>query len=139
MTQTMTFTGSLTIQTCWCGIVHAVPQSLYDYQQREKDAGRQFMIHCPLGHEWITSGESTAAKLRRELDYANNRAIQECQRHDQTKAELRETELRRRAQAGVTTRIKNRIANGVCPCCKRTFKDLHAHMTSQHPDFTKAE
>ena len=36
---------------------------------------------------------------------------------------------------GQVTRIKKRVANGVCPCCNRTFKDLAAHMSTQHPDY----
>lgn len=39
------------------------------------------------------------------------------------------------AQKGVTTRIKNRIGNGVCPCCNRTFANLARHMKGQHPDY----
>lgn len=43
------------------------------------------------------------------------------------------------AQKGVTTRIKNRIANGVCPCCQRTFKNLARHMKGQHPNYTNPD
>lgn len=47
-----------------------------------------------------------------------------------------ETNARRlSAQRGVTTRIKNRVKHGVCPCCQRTFRQLAAHMKSKHPDF----
>jgi hypothetical protein len=33
------------------------------------------------------------------------------------------------------TRIKKRVAAGVCPCCNRSFKDLARHMAGQHPDY----
>ena len=39
------------------------------------------------------------------------------------------------AQKGVTTRLKNRVQKGVCPCCNRYFAQLQRHMTTQHPNF----
>jgi hypothetical protein len=27
------------------------------------------------------------------------------------------------------------VAAGVCPCCKRTVKQLAAHMKEKHPEF----
>lgn len=46
------------------------------------------------------------------------------------------TELRRRATKGVLTRTKNRVAKGACPCCNRYFRDVHSHITSQHPEYS---
>lgn len=46
------------------------------------------------------------------------------------------TEYQRRAQKGQNTRLKKRIAAGVCPCCNRSFANLREHMAGQHPDFT---
>ena len=40
-----------------------------------------------------------------------------------------------RSQKAAKTRLKNRVASGVCPCCNRTFKQLAAHMSRQHPEF----
>lgn len=39
------------------------------------------------------------------------------------------------AHKGHTTRLKNRIAAGVCPCCQRTFVNLARHMKGQHPNY----
>lgn len=39
---------------------------------------------------------------------------------------------------GVVTRTRNRIANGVCPCCDRSFTNLQRHMASKHPDYAHA-
>lgn len=136
MSETMTFTGELTIVSCWCGMKHAVPSSLNRHQHYERDHGRDFVIYCPLGHQYVAAGESEVARLKRELEQAKNRTLAEQQRHDQTRAELRETERRRQAQKGVTTRIKNRVQKGVCPCCNRTFTNLARHMAGQHPDFS---
>jgi len=49
------------------------------------------------------------------------------------------TERRLSAQKGVTTRIKNRVANGVCPCCKRSFTDLRRHMETKHPKYAETD
>lgn len=39
------------------------------------------------------------------------------------------------AARGQVTRLKNRAAAGVCPCCNRTFHQLVRHMAAKHPDF----
>jgi hypothetical protein len=130
--ETMTFTGELTIVTCWCGIVYALPSDLRSHQLREHDAGRSHAIFCPLGHESIPSGESRAAKLERQL--AAVRAS-----HDQTQADLRETRNKLNAEKAVKSRLKNRIAKGKCPCCDGTFANLRRHMTRLHPEFVEPE
>jgi hypothetical protein len=35
----------------------------------------------------------------------------------------------------VATRIRNRIAAGVCPCCTRTFKNVARHIKDKHPTY----
>lgn len=32
-------------------------------------------------------------------------------------------------------RIRDRVKNGVCPCCNRTFQNLAAHMKTEHKEF----
>ena len=51
---------------------------------------------------------------------------------DQLEAAIRDAEAQRVALA----RIRQRIANGVCPCCQRSFGNVRAHMETQHPDYT---
>jgi hypothetical protein len=54
--------------------------------------------------------------------------------------EIAERERRRaNGYKGHATRITKRAKAGVCPCCNRTFKQLAAHMASQHPTFTPME
>jgi hypothetical protein len=57
---------------------------------------------------------------------------------DQMRADRNQAKRSLAAQKGVTTRIKRRVANGVCPCCKRTFQDLARHMAGQHPRYAEA-
>ena len=121
--------GQLTVVRCWCGIQHAVPASLRDEQLRKfNDGGQPQTIYCPLGHRYKPAGVTAAEKLRRSLQ-------QERAAHDQTKSALQDAEHSRRAQKAATTRLKNRVANGVCPCCHRSFKNVRRHMDNQHPDY----
>lgn len=124
--------GELVVLRCWCGIQHAIPQSLRNEQLRQHDEGKSMGVYCPLGHSYVPSGESKAEKLRKQL--AAERA-----RHDQDRADLRDRIQREkhhsRALKAAKTRLKNRIAKGVCPCCNRSFQNLHRHMQNQHPEF----
>ncbi|KKM85207.1 hypothetical protein LCGC14_1291410 [marine sediment metagenome] len=121
--------GQLTVLRCWCGIQHAVPASLRDEQLREFNDGRQpELIYCPLGHQHCPAGVTEAERLRRRLQ-------QQKAAHDQTKAQLRDAKNQGRAEKAAKTRLKNRIANGVCPCCHRTFANLARHMDKKHPAY----
>jgi DNA repair exonuclease SbcCD ATPase subunit len=87
----------------------------------------------------VKAGEGEAATLARKLKEDRDLIARINAAHDQTKATLRDTEKSLIAQKGVTTRIKNRASNGVCPCCNRTFQNLARHMHTKHPDFAKSE
>lgn len=125
-------TEKLVVERCWCGILHAIPESL-DKQARGES---RHTVYCPLGHDWVVR-ETAAQKLQKELQ-------RERQQHDQTRAALADekVEVRRQrhlvnAERSAKTRIKNRVANGVCPCCTRSFSNLRRHMESKHPNYTK--
>lgn len=141
MTQTISeYAGQLVVERCWCGIQHAVPQSLVDEQRRQFNDGQtQMGIYCPLGHSWQFNGKGEADRLKEELTRKENQLIASRANHDQTRAELRETERRRRAEKGAKTKLKKRIANGVCPCCNRYFERLHKHIAHMHPDYVTPE
>lgn len=129
MAITMEFTDRLVVVTCWCGINHAVPQDLRNYQQRCHDDGRTVPdIHCPLGHVHVPSGKGKAALLEERLEAERRRSGRLAHERDQAEA-------RRAAQKGATTRAKKRHAAGMCPVCKRTFKQVGRHMASQHPNY----
>jgi len=32
-------------------------------------------------------------------------------------------------------RLQKRVANGVCPCCTRSFANLRRHMETTHPEY----
>ena len=127
-TGTMNYTGQLTITTCWCGIVHAVPQELEDYQQRaHRNGEKEVTIYCPLGHAGIPSGKGEAARLRDQLAEQERKTA--SAREDARIAQAQIVALEAEA-----TRKAKRAAAGVCPCCNRSFVQLARHMKSKHPD-----
>ena len=122
---TQTYTGTLYLQDCIeCGISFGVPKS-FDRERREDEKS----FSCPNGHEQFYT-EGTSTRLKRELEQAEGRLIAAEDQRDATQRTLRTTR-------GHLTRVRNRIANGVCPCCRRTFDDLHAHMLTEHPHFSE--
>lgn len=129
-TADLTYSGELTIVTCWCGVKHAVPIELRQFQLRQFEQGKDHPAWCPHGHRYSLAGKTDADRLRDQL-------VAERARHDQTKAALKATERSRSAIVGQTTKLKKRIAAGVCPCCHRSFANLHRHMEGQHPEYAK--
>jgi hypothetical protein len=112
-----------------CGCVFGVPGGFT--AQRRSD-NRTF--YCPNGHR-MSYHENETDKLRRERDRLAQR-IAEKDDEIKRQRELREgTERQLTATRAVVTRIKNRVGKGVCPCCNRTFENLHRHMTSKHPTY----
>jgi len=138
-----TFAGytDLTTMCCpTCGVLYALPRRLID--EAHSRGNRELVWYCPNGHELGYNdppGESEADRLRRELERARNRAASKSAALDQTKAELRGQKARASRFKNDRDRERTRAANGVCPCCNRTFKQLARHMKSQHPEFPVPE
>jgi hypothetical protein len=106
-----------------------------------KDAKRELketheIFWCPYcGKSQYFPHKSENEELKEVLERYRKKLVGERARHDQTKAD-RDYEKRRRASMqGVVTRTKKRIGKGICPCCNRYFKNLHRHMTNQHPEY----
>ena len=129
---TISFTDTLVVMTCWCGINHAVPEDLRDYQRRQHDDGREVIsIYCPLGHTHVPAGKSEAQKLRERLERERDHSARVAAARDQAEASAR-------AYKGAATRARKRAAAAVCPCCKRSFVQLRRHMAAKHPDYDPA-
>src|SRR4051812_17173348 len=94
MTQTLSYYGTLVVLTCWCGMKHAVPEDLRNFQLRQHNDGVKNVvsIYCPLGHQHIPSGEGRAAKLAREKQAAEELASRRLAALDQEKAERKAAE-----------------------------------------------
>ena len=124
----ITFKENVTLikQVCHsCGVCYAIPERL-DTDRRENGGS----FYCPNGHGEVYR-ESDVKALEIKL-------ARERQTHDQTSAELRDTKKSLIAQKGQTTKLKNRVSNGVCPCCNRSFVNLQRHMKTKHPKEVKS-
>lgn len=98
-----------------------------------QDAG----VYCPLGHVWIIAGEGEADRLRRENERLT-RVAEARAESVRIAVEQRDSARRRTAAAkGQLTKVKNRVANGVCPACRRHFANVQKHMDGQHPHYAQ--
>jgi DNA-binding transcriptional regulator YiaG len=109
---------------CNCGMPFAMTA---DFMRRRCEDHERF--YCPAGHPQHYTGPTEAQKLRAEIERKAEMLLA---------AELRaESAEKSRQQAALAHRkMRARVANGVCPCCNRTFQNLMQHMKSEHPDFT---
>lgn len=134
---TLNLTGTYTLETCClsgCGVQWAMPADLVRRLRRTHK-----LFYCPHGHGQHYSGQS-------DLEAARNRAAKAAARAERMEAERDEAMGERdhhwrssRSYRGQVTKLKKRAAHGVCPCCKRTFKDLARHMTSKHPKYAESK
>lgn len=134
MGQTMVDISTLEITECHCGFRFAVSK-VWIAERREK----LDVFYCPRGCACQYQGKTELQKAREEAERekrARERAEQDYRYQLQAK---QSAERRLSAQKGQMTKLKKRIHNGVCPCCKRTFTNLARHMESQHPEFAKVE
>lgn len=134
-TVNFTLQGTYTLMTCGvkgCGIAFAVDKGTH---KRWRDTGEWF--YCPNGHH-IHYSDTETERLRREA--AQKQAQIDCLETDLRRSrEYADVNLRSaNAYRGQVTKIKRRVAHGVCVCCKRTFQNLAAHMKGQHPDYVEA-
>lgn len=141
MTNTASALAIYEEQDCITCFMHFwVPQG---FTARRREDKREF--YCPNGHS-MTYTESEADRLRMALQKAEQaataakaEAAREARWRQQERDEHQHTRNRLAAQKGVTTRLKNRVANGVCPCCNRTFMNLQRHMATRHKGFVAEE
>ncbi len=133
---TLEKTVTLKIMECGtCGVAFAMPQTIYETASKE---GGWF--YCPLGHcrGWKKQDAKNAAdelrdeiaKLQSNIAYKNN----------QIESQKREVESQKQqiiSAKRAKTKLENRIKNGVCPCCQRSFVNVQKHIATKHPEFTK--
>lgn len=118
----------MTTENCVnCGMIFAVTA---DFQWRRRNDHKTF--YCPAGHGQHYTGASEAQRLREQLEKERHRRQAETGRAEAI-AQQRDRVVKS------YNRIRDRVKNGVCPCCNRTFQNLMKHMESQHPEFGKHE
>lgn len=131
----MTYTETLVVTHCWCGIALAIPANLHRTARDNGDT-----VYCPVGHGF-SYGNSFRQQLVREREQrlaAKDQFARERERHLATKDLLKHEERSHSATRGHLTRTKQRIGHGVCPCCRRTFQNIARHMQTKHPDYEKS-
>jgi len=107
-------------------VLFAMPAHLTKARRSDKQ-----IFFCPNGHT-LSFTKSEVDRLKEELareKEAAQRARDESARKDRLLSAAR----------GQATKIKKRISNGVCPCCNRTFINLHRHMGTKHPDWKEQD
>lgn len=112
-----------------CFVGYAIPKAMND--KRHADGGNWF---CPNGHNLVFS-ESKLDKLTHERDRLKQNAAYLEQRAAELQDARDAAERRASAARGQVTRLKNRAAAGLCPCCNRSFVNLTRHMATKHAGF----
>ena len=110
-----------TIHPSCCGAPFAVAAQTLRRWKRDKNWW--FCPHC--GTRLYFPGETPEQREMRQLRAA-------AERNEQAAIQAREEADRRSRQY---RRIRDRVKNGVCPCCERTFQNLARHMATEHPEF----
>ena len=105
------------------------------------DFGKEsFTFCCPYGHkQHYCTGEREIGKMRRDRDRLAQRVAEKDDEIKRQKDLREHAERSASAYKGKVTRLKNRAAAGLCPCCNRTFQNLHKHMTTKHPGFKQED
>ena len=118
---TITFTETTTFiaRTCSeCGCQFAITD-VFEGKLRDSHA----TFYCPNGHARHFPQDNETEKLRKEL-----------KRKEQELADTSIEKIQLRNQIADRDKKLKRLTNGVCPCCNRTFSNLHQHMKKQHPE-----
>ncbi len=123
-----------------CGMHYGLPK---DVVYNLRSTGNTF--YCPSGHSQVFS-HRTEDILRSQLNSEKERAnaAETYLRWEKLMLARRDEELRIQkfktmGERSAKNRIKKRVGNGSCPCCKRSFSNLQRHMVHMHPEFKNAE
>lgn len=128
----MTITETVTMvseECCNCGVLFALTA---DYQRRMIDSHDRF--YCPNGHGQSYTGKTDEQKAIERAERAERQREQMERRLANAQEDARAAHASLVATKGHLTRMRRRIANGVCPCCSRAFTNVRRHMETQHPD-----
>ena len=91
--------------------------------------------YCYNGHTQHFSHETKEEKLRAELDRAKRKTKEARDRADNERSRADTLKRSRNVYKGKLKATKERIKNGVCPCCNRSFANIRRHMKAKHPGY----
>jgi len=106
-----------------CAGSYALNKVFVDYCR--ENLGSYHCPYCQAGWSW---NESEADRLRAQLE-TRERELRESKCETLQKQHLLEAE--QKSRAAVEKKLC-RVKNGVCPCCKRSFRNLARHMATKH-------
>lgn len=107
-----------------CGGTYAINERFR--QSKWEQGGGWYCPYCQCGWGYFKDNELARTKKALEAEKARkDAALSRANEAEQNLAQA----LRREK------RVKTRLVNGTCPCCKRTFKQLANHMARKHPDY----
>jgi hypothetical protein len=132
-------TTALVVISCGCGGQYAIAQHVRDHCYENHESW-----HCPYCQaRWGFAYLPGKTQLEQELaaaKAAQARAEGEAARQ-RSRAAMRDNTIR--VMKGHRTRLKKRLANGICPVpgCKRSFHEsrLQKHLATVHPTFTQTD
>jgi hypothetical protein len=137
--EAMVYDATVTMQTiicCVCAIPFGVPSQYKAHLHETKDS-----FYCPSGHcqSYSKSTETLFQEKLAKLEEEKQYEIQLLKNQVHSKERLiRSKQKENVALKSKHTKFKNRVANGVCPCCNRSFENLHNHIKTQHPEFKQS-
>lgn len=136
MNTVFAYSHDLYIETCCnCGINFAMP--IY-FQEMCRRNGPSKLFYCPNGHSQ-SYRETEASILKKQLEQKERELSWAREGRDMAQKRATKAEHQTRAVKGHLTRVKTRVFNGACPCCKRHFKNLQNHMASKHPRYREEQ
>ncbi len=126
-TFTQVVTEEFTLVSCYsCGVRFGISEELYRRVVTRAE-GSVFCPACGKGTCWRESDDQKRIKeLQRKLEWETVEVARQ-------KAAREAVEKSLHATQGVVTRMKRRASCGMCPACRRHFKQLAAHMAAKHP------
>lgn len=126
MERGLTYTKTVTMITevcCNCGVLFGIPSDFRDDVRRTKQT-----FYCPNGHGQSytkSTYEIEIEKLKRDKEQLEGSLSNVVAGKIQLEKQLKKS-----------NRELKRVKNGVCPCCNRSFQNLHNHIKNQHPEYT---
>lgn len=120
----MTITGQSPLTCATCGLRYAADTQWV--RDRRED---HLTFYCPNGHSQWFPGETEAEKLKRKL-------AEQAAQLDAARREALSKGSMLSAERTKNKNLRQRIKNGVCPCCTRSFANLKRHMETKHPKYT---
>ncbi|SBN64418.1 hypothetical protein GA0004736_3378 [Curtobacterium sp. 9128] len=130
---TQTFTDTLVVISCaHCDTAFGMTQTMHATLRRDHGT-----FYCPRGHANHYPGESDLEREQRLRKLAEQQTRFTRASRDAARDQADAAERSARAYKGHVTRLRNRIANGVCPVadCRRSFSNVRRHIAGQHPEW----